>query len=299
MSCFHPIDVEVKRKGWKSSCPITVGCGHCLGCRTEQARQWSVRLMHERALHDHAYFLTLTYNEERLPANGSLCTQDFQRFVKTVRRNYPAETVRFYGCGEYGERSKRPHYHAVLFGPDFLDRSLVPRVTSSPVWRSPTLERYWSMGQSEFGSVTPASAAYVAGYVNKKVKRSASGFPSHLRVNPDSGELVYVEPEFSRMSLRPAIGRNWIEKYWRDVYPRDRVCFSGKEFPPPRYYDKVMDEECKEECFAGICEEHQDVMMQVREKRMKERVDRTEYQVAAAAAMHEARHGLFSNRGTM
>lgn len=134
--------------------------------------------------------------------------------------------------------------------------------------------------------MTYESAAYVAGYVRKKVSQKVD--PDHYRrVNLETGEVVEVVPEFSRMSLRPAIGRTWIEKYWRDVYPRDFVVVKGKEFRPPRYYDKVMDEL------------HPEVMVGVREKRYSESPDYDERQLKAKAAIAASRVSLFGGRSAV
>lgn len=122
-----------------------------------------------------------------------------------------------------------------------------------------------------------ASASYVAGYVRKKVRAA-----DYVRANPITGELL--EPEFARMSLRPAIGKRWIEKYWQDVYPRDYVVIDGKEAKPPRYYDKWMDAN------------HPEVMEEVRAKRWDELEDVSKRELAAREAHHIDRDELFSRR---
>lgn len=283
MACYHPIEVQVRAKAPLSGLwPVTVGCGSCIGCRADQARQWAVRILHERQLHDAAWFLTLTYSDERLPENGSLRAKDLSGFFKALRRR--VGEVRYFACGEYGERTQRPHYHAVLFGPWLLDRCVVRADEGGDVWRSESLEACWPHGFSEFGTVTAASASYVAGYVRKKVSRKA--FPNaDVRVDAETGELVDVEPEFARMSLRPAIGRRWIERYWRDVYPRDFVVFDGGEYKPPRYYDKWMDAN------------HPEVMVNVRERRGLEAQEMSPYKLAAAEKIHLSRSSLFESRG--
>lgn len=43
-----------------------IPCGKCIGCRSDQAREWSNRLIMEMKYHDSAYFITLTYSEEFL-----------------------------------------------------------------------------------------------------------------------------------------------------------------------------------------------------------------------------------------
>jgi hypothetical protein len=261
--------------------------------------------VHERQMHTQAWFLTLTYNDDRIPENGALNPDHLRRFFKSMRRREKAAAerqgrkpnpLRYYACGEYGERTKRPHYHAVLFGTDLLDLDPLRTDNGHTVWRSETVESAWSHGFSELGTVTAKSCAYVAGYVRKKVKRAANPY-YYTRVNPLTGELVELHEEFQRMSLRPAIARGWIERYWQDVYPRDEVRLNGMTFKPPRYYDKVMDQECREECFAGSCEVHQEVMMHVREKRIEESVEKSRESLRAAEVHHEARVALFSNGG--
>lgn len=144
-------------------------------------------------------------------------------------------------CGEYGERTFRPHFHALLFGADFYDRQVWRNSGSGfPLYRSKLLEGLWTQGNSEIGEVTFESAAYVARYVVKKVTGEAAK-RHYQRVDPDTGEIVEVLPEFTRMSLKPGIGRKWIEKFYTDVYPEDGVLVNGMKCKPPRYYDGVFD----------------------------------------------------------
>lgn len=290
MPCFHPSRVGIRRKSIVSSRRIAytqvVPCGHCLGCRKEQARQWMVRLLHESDMHRYAYFLTLTYSDKELPCNGSLRPADLSTFLKALRRRF-GRGISFYGCGEYGESTQRPHYHAVLFGVEFLDRYEHPDPNRDGVWRSETLDRTWNRGITEFGTVTAGSCSYVAGYVRKKV-----GFDGKdtAYVNPLTGEIL-VAP-FARMSLRPAIGRRWIERYWSDVYPRDYIVVNGKESKPPRYYDKYMD--LPDE--RGGSRERRAIMEEVREKRWNEKEDASDYTLAAKEAIEESRIKLFAGR---
>ena len=65
-------------------------------------------------------FLTLTYADEHLPPNGSLVVADLQKFIKRLRKHYAKRNngikLRYYACGEYGDRYGRPHYHAIICG---------------------------------------------------------------------------------------------------------------------------------------------------------------------------------------
>lgn len=289
MPCYHPSRVQVRRKSTFPCLRLTytqiVPCGSCLGCRQEQSRQWAVRIIHEAQVHAFAWFITLTYRESELPANGSLHPPHFRQFIKALRRKHPSGSISYFGCGEYGDTTQRPHYHAVLFGADFLDSVPHPDTRRSGVWWSQTLDDTWGRGRTELGTVTMASASYVAGYVQKKVRGS-----DHVRANPLTGELL--EQEFARMSLNPAVGRRWIERHWRDVYPRDFVVVDGVECKPPRYYDKFMDLADDK----GGSEERRQIMEEVRQRRWDESEELDRYELHARETLHKARNTLFAGR---
>lgn len=273
----------------------------CLGCRQEQARQWAIRIVHESRCHDHAYFVTLTYDNASLPENGSLVPEDASKFVRRLRKEQrriddalgrKPRPISHYTVGEYGSLTHRPHYHSVLFGPDFFDRTIVRGSGASVVWKSELLDDLWARGITELAPISFGAAAYVAQYVRKKVGARANP-DEYKRVDELTGELVDVAPVFSRMSLRPAIGKRWIEKWWRDVYPRDFVSVDGYESKPPRYYDKWMDSDhdgCED------CSEHKRVMMQVREKRYLEQKEEEASSLKAKEAHLKSRISLYQAR---
>lgn len=292
--------VNIKPKGSKVTYRQQVGCGHCLGCRASEAREWTVRLVHERQMHDYAWMATLTYSEEEIPEYGSLYPADLSSFIKALRREYPPRSISFFGCGEYGEATNRPHYHALLFGPSFLDRRLYRSDSGIDHFRSKRLEFLWPHGLSEFTTVGVGAAAYVASYVTKKIHESDDS-KKYDRVDLRTGELVRVHPEFARMSLNPAIGNRWIRRYWRDVYPRDSVVVDGREQRPPRYYDKWMDQEHRDPGIAAYdpdcpCDEHKEVMFNVRCKRDDEFEEFREGRVEAMEAIQRSRLSLFGKR---
>jgi len=288
MPCYHPIEVGVYRKSLYTSRGIrdlvTVPCGSCVGCRAEQGRQWAVRMMHESRMHESNVFVTLTIEDGKLNENRELCAKDFSGFIKSLRKTQQKK-LSFFGCGEYGERTGRPHYHAMLFNCEFLDRDIGFDSSRPDVWRSQALDDTWGRGICEGGTVTMASASYVAGYIRKKVKAK-----DRSRANPNTG--VLLEGEFSRMSLRPAIGLKWISKWWADVYPRDFVVIDGVEAKPPRYYDRYMDWPDEK----GGSKERRELMELVRQKRVQEVNDLTKYQLASGEKIHQARVNLFARR---
>lgn len=182
-------------------------------------------------MHEKNCFLTLTYDHEHVPKDGSLKLEDYQLFMKRLRKEY-GPGIRFYHCGEYGEENGRPHYHSLLFNHDFPDRKYFKGSGERSLYTSSSLSKLWPMGHSLIGNVTFESAAYVARYIMKKVKGDEKEAHYGLR-----------KPEYTTMSRRPGIGARWFEVYKGDVYPRDCVVVRGTECRPPRYYDSLLAKE--------------------------------------------------------
>lgn len=203
--------------------------------------------MHEAKLHEENSFVTLTYAPSKLPPHGSLCYRDVQLFFKRLRKE--RGRFRYFVCGEYGEELKRPHYHALLFGLGFPDRVRIKKSGDNELFESPALARLWTHGFVSIGAVTEQSARYVADYGLKKVGGSLAKY-HYERMDPDTGELIQLEPEFVRMSLKPGIGAGFFFKFFSDIYPRGRVIVKGKEVPPPRYYEKLYEKKDPDGCDA-------------------------------------------------
>lgn len=211
---------------------FAVPCGQCIGCRLERSRQWALRCMHEASLYERNCFLTLTYSDEFLPADGSLRFRDFQLFMKRLRFEF-GSGIRFFHCGEYGDVNLRPHYHALLFNFDFDDKRLhAAGADGHRLYVSATLDRLWPLGFGVIGSVTFDSAAYVARYCVKKVTGSAA-----------ADHYAGRAPEYATMSRRPGIGAGWYERFKADVYPSDFVVRAGRRMRPPKAYDRYLERE--------------------------------------------------------
>ena len=239
-----------------SDLPISLKCGQCIGCRLDRSREWAIRCHHESELHDSKCFLTLTYANDPV----SLIHRHFQLFMKRLRKQLPDLSLMYYMAGEYGNvydhhgnkipgRIGRPHFHCILFGYDFPDRTPFKRSPSGvQIYNSEFLDRIWQHGHAGIQDFNLAAAAYVARYVTKKITGDAAT-RHYEKVSPD-GEIISIEPEYNRMSLKPAIGKRWIERYPGDVYPKDFVTHKGEKFRPPKYYDKYFEGLCPEEMEA-------------------------------------------------
>lgn len=166
--------------------PQQFGCGQCTPCRVNRSRLWVGRMMLEAMEHESSAFVTLTYDEQHVPKDGSLRKKDGQRFIQEVRERIAPRKLRYYLVGEYGDRSWRPHFHAVLFGVSPTEERMVAEA--------------WKKGFVSVGLAEAKSMQYVAGYVVKKM------------TNPKDQRLMGRTPEFACMSLKPGIGFGVIER---------------------------------------------------------------------------------------
>lgn len=279
VACYGPLDAHQAYPGAPLSfgAPVAggrdlqVACGQCLGCRLERSREWAIRCLHENQMHDESCFITLTYDDTSLPVDRSLHYPDFQLFMKRLRAHYserqritggstdkelrhsgtsgpdanercPAKRIRFFMCGEYGELTARPHYHACLFGVRFNDLEIIKRLSSGHnLYKSGILSSLWPHGHSSVGEVSFDSAAYVARYIVKKITGARAA--EHYKYISPEGEVFVRKPEFTHMSLKPGIGAEWYKKFGCEVYPRDEVVIGGKKMVPPKYYDNLLEKD--------------------------------------------------------
>lgn len=211
----------------------------------DHSRDWATRISHEAQLYDQNSFLTLTYDNDHLPPDLSVSKREMQLFLKRLRQEVErsfSKQVRFFGCGEYGSESLRPHYHLILFNHAFIEDRVPWRRNKrgDVLYRSALLEKLWTLGNSEIGAVTHASAGYVASYA---IKQANAYTQRNQRLDGQTGEIMTVEPEFLLMSRRPGLGSGWWDKYASDCFPSDFVVLEGKKLPVPQYYlDKLQKE---------------------------------------------------------
>lgn len=139
-----------------------------------------------------AWFLTLTYNDDNLPRSHESFTpilnpKDVRRYWARLRATRGGGLkFRYYLCGEYGDRTLRPHYHAILFfGP----------ANPAPADLEETLDRYWGKGHTLLAEANEQTFSYVSHYIIKKAKH-----------------LEFEVPEYQTMSRNPALGTDFIHK---------------------------------------------------------------------------------------
>jgi len=218
----------------------------------------ALRLEHEAHFHQDSWFVTLTYDEENVPPGDGLVADHMSGFIKSYRDQNKKQKIRFFGVGEYGGSLGRPHYHMILFGPELQDREKIytkpskqfyssefiqmfGNPTGYQYYKSETLEKAWKQGIVEATSVSEATMQYVAKFHIEKVTGEKA--EEHYTSITADGQLITVEPETARMSRNPGLGREWIEKYWEDVYPKGYLTTKGGiKHAPPKYYDRWLEQ---------------------------------------------------------
>lgn len=185
------------------------GCGQCGPCRFNRRRTWAHRIMLESLVHADKAFIGLSYSELYAPVLDasfgrnplSLKPKHMQDWLKRIRAMCHPTRLRYFGVGEYGDQSWRPHYHVILFGYPTCVRGRTYRAPGSTrplahlcCRNCQLVQASWPWGDVDLGTVTHHSAGYCASYTVKKM------------TSPDDKRLNGRHPEFCRMSLRPGIG---------------------------------------------------------------------------------------------
>lgn len=188
-------------------------------------------MLHEKESWPGASFITLTYNQENLPPRG-LRKKDLQNFFKRLRKL--VTPLRYFACGEYGEdqtKTKRPHYHAIVYGLAKHEFINLPQL-KPPYWDD-RAEKWlysfavWPFGYTDVGHVEEDSIRYVAGYIDKK----------WMAGDQKSTEYMGPPPPFQTQSQ--GIGKEyWLEHYHE--FLEDGFKFRGKPQAIPRYYIELL-----------------------------------------------------------
>lgn len=269
MPCYHPLiaiptgektstgkvryrvegnlDPNLAKELYPGSVPVP--CGKCIGCRLEYSRSWADRMMLELETAGKGLFVTLTYRNEDAhwmqfdpltdePMYATVDKRDCQLFMKRLRKRFPDLRIRFYLGAEYGEKTYRPHYHAILFGiglcdiPDLLQHGR--NELGQQYFTSAMLSETWSRGYVLLSDVSWKTCAYVARYVTKKLN------------GPWSIDYAArnVFPEFALMSRKPGIGRVYL-----DTHPEclDSASINlstpegGLKIQIPKYYLRTLE----------------------------------------------------------
>lgn len=214
MYCLTPFSKRDEVTGKWSTFP----CGKCPACLARHRSEWIFRITQEWKRWKSCAFVTLTYDDDnlRLPDKRT-----FQLFMKRLRQKMDNKLV-YYACSEYGDKSFRPHFHAVFFG-SWIDHDRFKRL----IFES------WPFGLIDYvPHLSPKIVSYVTKYMLKsdRDRLAALGLPDNFRL------------------MSKGLGRSWLENPENHVQTlnnlengRWSVSVNGDPIALPRYYrDKIV-----------------------------------------------------------
>ena len=199
---------------------LDLPCGKCVECLQQKSTEWSYRIILESSLYEKNCFCTLTYSK----TTGELFKSDFQKFMKRLRKFLQLTKIRFFACGEYGSKGRRPHFHCIIFG--WQPNDLVIFNKKEKLYGSQILEKIWTHGFVSVSPLTLETAKYCAKYLQKLNKLKDK-----------------KQQPFLLMSLKPGLGLSaFLQK--KDSYlPTDKIYIDGHYVKIPRYFlDKLKKE---------------------------------------------------------
>lgn len=214
MWATDPIKYKILELNYKNA-NILAPCGKCYACRQNRVREWTIRLIHEYTTSfadKQIYFITLTYNNENLK-DPSLDYRDFQLFMKRLRKFYKGDKIKYMVVGEYGFKSYRKHFHAIIFGMTKVDEN--------------DIHNLWDKGFVNVKKADFNACHYLLKY----------SFKQHFINNKDYLEMG-LTPPFFRVSQ--GFGKSFVYKYGNDIYEKPYFEFQKKKYGIPRYYRRYF-----------------------------------------------------------
>lgn len=178
MKCLHPILTKDKHGNL-----LHVPCGKCQNCLSNKRSELAFRISTEIKPHTVCVFATFTYDDDSLEYEvelkdgslfrGSLPSVNYKTakdFIKRLRRSLEPTKLKLYFTGEYGDTTKRPHYHGIIWIPDGFFNSHGDFIANPQISLETLCNqlRKWDYGNVSIDGVSPASVNYVAKHQAKK-----------------------------------------------------------------------------------------------------------------------------------
>lgn len=241
--CTNPIKIKVEKE------EITVKCGKCYTCKRQKAQEWAIKLINELQYHKKACFITLTFDNRILNDKESIAVKKygakggfvlktdysmkyFQKFIKRLRKKYNDTYISFFHVAEYGEKTKRPHHHAIIYGINFEEdrHEGAKSKTGHEQYISDTLNKLWAAGACTVQDCNPNNIMYIAQYTLKKYK-----------TNEDKQYRAKMT-----FSNRCKINTKFIRKYPELILKKYLEDKDGKRYKIPESYKKTLKEDKNE-----------------------------------------------------
>lgn len=233
---------------------VPVGCGKCMECMRQKAREWQIRMLEEIKSNKNGKFITLTFNEQSLSEltkivldriedrlgddrkevqriiENDVATLATRRFLERWRKEYK-KSVRHWLVTELGhQNTRRIHMHGILWTDE----------------TSETIEKVWKYGKIWVGDyVNEKTVNYIIKYVNKMDAVNKGYKPKIL--------------------CSAGLGKNYLKSYnarlnkYDEENTKDEYTYSnGKKAGLPIYYrNKIYSEEQREKLWLKMLDKEE------------------------------------------
>ena len=125
---------------------VPIGCGNCIECRKQKARQWQVRLNEQAKIQKYKYCLTLTFSCEelenlcktyKLKECNAVVTKAMRLFLERWRKKYKKSLCHWFTTELGHENTERIHLHGIIFSDNEINID--------------ELANYWKYGNIKLG----------------------------------------------------------------------------------------------------------------------------------------------------
>jgi len=216
---------------------VPVGCGKCIECKKQKAREWQVRLTEEIRNDNTGKFVTLTFSNESIKEltkeiNGvegynldnEIATLATRRFLERWRKKYKKSIKHWLITELGGNGTENIHMHGILWTTEKAEEI-------NKIWKYGFT---WIGDRNNGGYVNEKTINYTTKYVNKTDFK-------HKEYN-------------SKILTSPGIGKNYINrndsnknKYKKKETKETYTTKQGIKIALPIYYrNKIYTEEEKE-----------------------------------------------------
>lgn len=116
---------------------VPVGCGKCIECLKQKAREWQVRLAEEEKRWQYKYCLTFTFsceeleklkNELNLKECNAVATQAIRRFLERWRKIHKKSITHWFITELGHENTERIHLHGIIFSNNFYTEEYIQQI---------------------------------------------------------------------------------------------------------------------------------------------------------------------------
>ena len=224
--CYNPIKVFNR----KTRIYESYSCRKCIECQQVRANEWGVLCHFELKEHKDNCFITLTYENNPV----YLHKEHMQNFLKKLRKKIAPAKIKYFSCGEYGDKLHRPHYHLIIFGYDFKDKIFWKLSKSDKaMYISKELEDLWGYGLCTVQEANIQTVQYSAKYATKRIGKELPKYK--MFPNTETGEFEKFPSEFNTMSQN--LGVNAILKKLATYLKTNEIFIDGYAYWIP---DKVL-----------------------------------------------------------